>query len=359
MRRRDLQLTTLLLAAMGAARADTIELANGGKRDGQVTSAKWDSVQYVVGKAPTTLSGDQVLSISRDSTFLQAGREALEGGDYSKAVSSLGAVGDKAKEWEQAEARYLTGKALYAAGNHKEAEKTLKAYLDRYKGDKDWFVPHATLLLGDVLLAARQPGTAEIHYKELDPYGPKWALQGKLGQGKALLGKGESGATEARRLFDDVSRSAGAPAAVRQQAIVWKARAYLIQKQPQQAIKELMAEFFDAPKPGEIGYTAERAEATVLMGEAHAMLGGKANLEEAEIWFLRAVALFRKNPAVYARACSGLAGAYTELGNKPRADDWKQKGSAAGGGASAAPVPAPAPAAPAKAPAAKSAKGKS
>jgi tetratricopeptide (TPR) repeat protein len=348
----------ILLAAVGQLRADSMELANGQKRDVQITSAKWDSVQYVVGKAPTTLSGDQVLSIVRDSTFLQAGREALEGGDYSKAVTSLGAVGDKAKDWEQAEARYLTARALHAAGNSKEAERVLKAYLDRYKGDKDWFVPAATLLMGDALLASRQPGTAEIHYKELDQYGSKWAIQGKLGQGKALLGKGESGATEARRLFDDVARSAAAPPGVRQQAVVWKARAYLLQKQPQQAVKELTSEFFDAPKPGEIGYTAERAEATVLMGRAQAMLGGKPALEEAEIWLLRAVALYRKSPEIYSQACSGLSEVYTQLGNKSRADEWKQRGSTAGASAPAAQVPAPAPAAPAKAPQ-KGAKGKS
>lgn len=340
----------LLLASPPGARADTIELSNGGKRGGQVTLAKWDSVQYVVGKAPTTLTGDQVASILRDSTFLQAGREALDAGDYTKAAASLGSVGEKAKDWEQAEARYLTGKAFYSAKNYKEAEKVLKAYLDRYKADKDWFIPPGTLLLGDVLLAARQPGTAEIRYKELEQYGPKWTLQGKVGQASAMMAQGEAKAPQARQLLDEVVRNPAAPIWLKQRATVARANAYLLQKQPQQAI-EVLNPIFESPKPGELGYTAERAEATLLMGRAHAALGAKNDLEEAEIWLLRAVAIYRKDPEIHADACSSLAEVYTQLGNKARADQWKQKGAGitAASAAASPPASAPAPAAPAKA----------
>jgi hypothetical protein len=72
------------------------------------------------------------------------------------------------------------------------------------------------------------------------------------------------------------------------------------------------------------------------MGRAHAALGGKENLEHAEIWFLRAVALYRKQGETYAQACALLTDVYTKLGQKSRADDWKAKGAApaapAGGG---------------------------
>jgi hypothetical protein len=328
----------LAAAPLPEAAADWIELSNGQRRDGvQITAARWDSVQYTIGKAPpTTLSGEQVVALHRDSTFLEAGRDALEGGDHAKAISLLGSVGQTAKDWEQAEARFLIARAHVLSGKVREADQAFKAYLEKWKPEKDWWVPHAVQELADALLAARQPGTAEIRYKELAEFGGHWAFRSKLGQGFAVLqSKGEPGALQARRLFDEVARAAQAPPALKQQAVVGRSQAFLLQNQPQQAIKELEAEFFSATS-GEAGYTPGRAEATLLMGRAHAALGGKENLEHAEIWFLRAVALYRKQGETYAQACALLTDVYTKLGQKSRADDWKAKGAApaapAGGG---------------------------
>jgi hypothetical protein len=327
-----LALLLIVAAPLPEAAADSVELANGQRRDNvQITSARWDLVQYVVGKsAPTSLSGEQVASIQRDSTFLQAGRDAIESGDFAKAIVEMNAVGSTAKDWEQAEAKYLIGRAYARSGKVKEADAAFKAYLDKWKSEKDWWVPHAILDLADSLLAARQPGTAEVRYKELNEFGGLWALQSKLGQGFAVLAaKGESGALAARRLFDEVAKSAQAPVALKQKAIVGRSMAFLVQNQPQQVPKELMDEFFSSQKPGEIGYTPERAEATLLMGKAYAAQGGKENLEQAEIWFLRAVALYRKQGPTYTQACALLSDVYTKLGNKGRADEWKAKGASA------------------------------
>jgi hypothetical protein len=321
-------LAMLVLAPVSKAAGDWIELTNGQRRDGiQINVAKWDSVQYTVGKAPTTLSGEQVAALHRDSTFLQTGRDALERGDFAKAIADMNAVGATAKDWEQAEAKFLIGRAHARAGKVKEADAAFKAYLDRWKAEKDWWVPHAVLELANALLAARQPGTAEIRYKELNEFGGLWSLRSKLGQGFALLGaKGEAGALAARRLFDEVAKAIQAPIWLRQQAIVGRSQAFLLQNQPQQVPKELGDEFFNTSKSGEIGYTPERAEATLLMGKAYAAQGGKENLEQAEIWFLRAVALYRKQGETYAQACQLLSDVYTKLGNKGRADEWKAKG---------------------------------
>lgn len=335
-------LPALVVAPLPEVAGDWIELANGQRRDGvTITVAKWDGVQYTVavGKgASTSLAGEQVLAIQRDSTFLQAGRDALERGDFAKAIVEMNAVGSTAKDWEQAEAKFLIGRAHTRCGKVKEADAAFKAYLDKWKPEKDWWVPHAVLELANALLAARQPGTAEIRYKELSEFGGLWALRSKLGQGLALLAaKGESGALAARRLFDEVAKSGQAPVRLKQQAIVGRSQAFLLQNQPQQVPKELGDEFFSNQKPGEIGYTPERAEATLLMGRAYAAQGGKENLEQAEIWFLRAVALYRKQGETYTQACELLSDVYTKLANKGRADEWKAKGasssaSANGGG---------------------------
>jgi hypothetical protein len=333
-------LAALVLVPLGRASADWILLVNGQRRDPvQITVAKWDSVQYQVGKtAPASLAGEQVAELHRDSSFLQAGRESIESGNYAKAVTELAAVGSTAKEWEQAEAKFLVARAHARAGNLKEADAAFKAYLEKWKPEKDWWVPQAILEFADALLAARQPGTAEVRYKELTEFGGLWALRSKVGQARALLQqKGENGAVPARQLLNEVAKSSQAPTKVRQQAVVCRAQAFLLQNQPQQAQKELQDEFFPStPKAGEIAYTPERAEATILMGKAYAAQGGKENLEQAEIWGLRVVALYRKQADTYAQACVFLSDVYSKLGNKARADEWKAKGAsstAAPGGA--------------------------
>jgi hypothetical protein len=326
-------LTTLvLLGFTGAASADEIVLLNGQRRSNiQVTLARWDQVQYVINKAPTTVPGEQIESVTRDSNFLQGARDAIKAGNWSKALAELGGVTDKAKDWEQAEAKYLTGQVHLLSGNAREAEKAYKAYLDKYKADKDWFVPFATNEIAEALLQAKQPGTAGKLYNDLASYGERWATTAKLGQGMAMLAeKGESAALAARRLFDEVKGSQ-APLPVRQKAMVWRAKAFLLQKQPDQVIKELNTEFFENAKAGELSYGPERAEATLLMGKAYQAQGGKENLEQAEIWFLRVVALFRKDLELQAQAQDALVDVYTQLGNKPRADEWKgRKGAGAG-----------------------------
>src|SRR2546426_2729785 len=98
-------LVSLLLPVLGSGAlwADAIQLLEGQVIGGatgalEVVVAHWDNVQYKIGigKNTTTVPGEKVLSMSRDSSLLQSPREALEAGDYVKAVRELSQVGAKA-----------------------------------------------------------------------------------------------------------------------------------------------------------------------------------------------------------------------------------------------------------------------
>lgn len=324
-----------------SARADSIGLLSGQVIENvEVVVARWDNVQYKKGASPpATVDGEKVLSVTRESTLLQSPREALEASDFAKGIKELLQVGAKAKEWEQAEARYLLGKAYFRSGKLKDAEKTLKEYLEAQKPKKDWFVPFATFELAETLLKLKQPGTAEVRFKELLEFKGQWEHRSKIGQAETIVStEAKDKFMDARRLLDDVAKGREVPIASKQQAIVVRAKVFLLQKQPEQVIKELGAEFFDAPKPQELSYAAERAEATLLMARAYIALGGKENLEQAEIWLLRVAALYRKFTETYNAACDILVETYDKLGNKARSGEWRARKTAptvAGGGSEA------------------------
>ncbi|MBI4601907.1 MAG: hypothetical protein HY721_08085 [Planctomycetes bacterium] len=336
------------LLAARPARGDSIELLNGTRHENvQVLSAKWDELQYKQGSnPPVRLEGSRVASIARDSNILQSPRAALDAGEYPKALQELTQAAARAPtEWEKAEAAYRIGQAHRGAGKYKEAETAYKDYKTKHGASKDWFVPHATAEIGETLLAARQPGTAELAFKELEQYGGQWAFLSKLGQAEAMVQRGKTELLPARTLCDRVVRDSSAPLSFRHRAYVIRAKIFLLQEQPQGAIKELGDAFFSSAKSSEVDYSPARAEATLLMGRAHVALGGKENLEQAEIWLLRVSALYRRHGAVYAQACDALAEVYEKLGNAARASEWKN---ARRQGAGAAQVAAPAPAAPAR-----------
>lgn len=319
------------------ALADSIELT-GGKRydDVKVVLARWDTVQYKRGTAPAiTVAGAQVFSLTRDSAILARPRDKLiPAGDYQGAVKSLESIGAGTEAWELAEAKYLIGKAHALAGNARAAEAAFKAYLEKYKGEKDWWVPSATVGLAEAYLSLKQPGTAGMLFKELATYGGQWEARAKLGQADALVTeKGKE--LDARRLYDEVARSREAPLELRQKALVGRGKAFLLQGQPQGVIKEIGESFFDSPKTEELAYTAERAQATLLMAKAYVAMGGKENLEQAEIWLLRVPALYANHVAAYLEACDLLVDVYGKLKNAARANEWRARKQALASGATA------------------------
>ncbi len=317
----------------GEVRGDTVQLASGKTLENvEIVQAKWDSVQYKKAAGPiVTQSGAQVLSIERKSVVLDRIRQLLDAGDFARAQETIKTLPAN-QPGIAAESMYLLAESYRRAGRHKEAAQAYQDYLAKFKAEKDWFVPLATRGLAECLLALNQPATARERYQELAGYGQRWELDAKLGQASALLQeKGAPAALEARRLLDEVLRSRAATLELRQKALVGRARAFLLQGQNDQVIKELSEGMFDAPKPEELVYGAERAQASLLMGRAYMAMGGKENLEQAEIWLLRIPALYGRESSVYAEACDALVEVYTKLNNPTRAAEWKRRKTAGAG----------------------------
>jgi tetratricopeptide (TPR) repeat protein len=255
-----------------ALRADWVELVNGQRYDNvKIVSAKFDAVQYKVGNAAgvSTQTGDKVLTIFRESLLLQRPRQLLEAGDGEKALRDLTPIisGNlKDDDWQKAEAAFLIGRAHRAAGDGKKAIESFKAYLEKNTPAKDWFVPSATHEMAQTLLDLKQPGTAELSFKELAKYGGPWTLRAKLGEAMALIAsKGAAAALPARTLCDEIVRTREAPRELKNQALVLRAKILLLQENPQQAAKELTDGFF-TPGKAEVEYSEERAEASLLLG---------------------------------------------------------------------------------------------
>lgn len=321
-----------------ATGADSIELVDGKVLNGvEVVLAQWDSVQYKRAKASraTTVAGQKVRSIQRESFVLQPLRDAITNGKYKKAIKGLKDVGKqgggKQNDWELAEARYLIGKARALAGEERAAGKAFKDYLSRHEKDKDWYIPFAVNEFGQSLLASRKPGTAGVQFKKLGEYGGGWILRAKYGEGLSALAKGKAGAQEARGLLDVVYRSRQAPLELKEKAAVGRVKAILLQENARGAIQELNQAFFDSSRAGKVSYSGARAEASLLMGQAYQALGGEENLQEAELWFLRIPALYRRHQKIYTQACRALVDVYGKLGNQKREEEWKARLAAAAG----------------------------
>jgi tetratricopeptide (TPR) repeat protein len=329
--RRALLASSFFLLAQGAAPllADTLVLANGNRTENvQVTMAKHDNVQYKPSTGPAvTLAANTVQELQRDSNLLQGARAALAAGDWEKALkdftSSASSTG--AADWEKAEAAYRIGLCHQGAGRYKEAEAAFKAYREKHEPAKDFHVPFSIRDLAHTYLLLRQPGSAELEFRKLEPFGGHWVVQSKLGQAEAILAKGPAEAAKALALAAEVARNTAAPPRLRQRAHVLRARALLLQGQHAQAQKDLEANFFAPSKAAEVDYSPERATATLLMGRALLAQGGKENMEQAEVWFLRVSALFKKYGDVYAQACDGLAETYEKLGRADRASEWRAR----------------------------------
>jgi tetratricopeptide (TPR) repeat protein len=317
----------LALAAVlpaGAARPDTIELANGDKVTGvEIVAARWDLIQYRIRGQNTSVGGDQVSTIERDSQWLEPARRELRAGQPLKALELLERARGT-KPWEQGEVQYLKGKALLLGGKPREAAAAFEEYLKGARESKDWWVPQAIYDLGQSALAQGQAQAAQAHFQELEAFGPSWKLRSTLGLANALLA--EKKYLEARTRYDVVVRSREAPLSLKQAAMVGRGRALLGQQQYAQAITEMTDFFFKDPKPGDLVFSEARADATLIVGRAYKAQGGRQNLEQAEIWLLRVPALYRAHGEAHRQAAKELVEVYTAMNRKDRADEWRRRG---------------------------------
>ena len=321
-------IVSIALISASPLAADSVELASGKKFE-KITSVKatWESVEFRVRRKKQSFPAEQIAVLERDSEYLSDVRAQMARSAFKKAVEAIEDLDpetDKPQAWEVAEADYLLGEAHRRAGSDEDALNAFKAYTESHRESKDWWMPHAVSRLADLTLKAKQPGTATKFYKDLESFGETWAPTAKLGQGKAELAKGRSGAQEARKLFAEVVRLSRDPF-VKQEARVLRIDAIFLTEQYGQVVKDLKAGFFDSPKIGEFVYGPARAKAALLMGKAYSAMGGAENLQNAEIWLQKVEALYRQEKEIHRDACEEMAKVLEKLGDAARAQIWKDK----------------------------------
>ncbi len=321
----------------GPLAADTIVKLNGASIDNvKIIQAKWDLVQYQTqgrGGRAQSVAAAQIASIDREArgSALIEGRAASQKGDYPGAIQPLTSATKRggSEAWEKAEAAYWLGETYLQAGNAKDAEKQLKTYLKDHEKDKDWWVPHTLYARGTAQIAMKQVESAEESFKKLEDMPGQWSLRAQVGRARAIEASGNKAKfLQARQILLSVARGRTTPVELKDEAYVVRGRIYLRQKQYGEAIKELKSIFFDPSKSRDYRYDVRRAEATYLMGRAYQRLGGKGNLEEAELWLLRVPALYPGRGRVYTLSCRALALVYKDLGNNKRAAEWGRRGRA-------------------------------
>ncbi len=328
----------LLVFVMVRASADEIILRNG-TRIGPVNieSATYEQVDY---KLPNIQRGqsqksDEVerLNFDREPGTLGRARGALEQGDYGKAVElSRSVVGHPNPRW-QANAMVVNGLALNRwaqqdAQHYDAAIKVLKEYLQKFSPKKDFYVPHATLLLAQAYTRTGKHSQAEKALKPLErgTMGKKWVAGGKLGLAQVRLAKQDF--TGARRLFGELRGNAE----VRQNAEfhgaanLGYALCQLGQKQYEPAIESVKKELVSAEgREVRLGHYA--AQGWIVWGRADEALadGKREQLQWAMTRFVRAMVIAGAENEDLAEALYRAKEVWRELGETDRAQELQQR----------------------------------
>jgi len=292
------------------------------KTDVTIVAARWDQIEFQTGEQASKLQGNSIERIERDSRQLGAARRLLETGSYTEAAKQFADLSKKAsQDWEKSEAAYFVGHAYRLAGDHDKAVTAFEEYLGANQESKDWWVPHAIYELGLTQIDRGDRQAAEEPFSKLSSFGKNWALRSRIGVGHVLAMGGDH--LEARNAFKE-AESRRAPLFLRQEAMIGRAGVLYTQKNYKNVVEELEKGFFSALN-GEIVFNRFRAQATLLTGKAYKAQGGKENLENAEIWFLKVAALYGNFPSEVRVAAGGLAEVYDELGRKDRAAAWRSR----------------------------------
>ncbi len=319
-----------LLSSVSDVQADTVVLANGQTYSGvKIIQATHESVSYQQGKgSPQRLNAGLVAELIRDSGYLNKIRAALKAGKRKDALTHIKNAEGFGTASEKAEAAYLKGELYLSAGSKysKQAIDAFGAYLKKFSGEKDFFVPHATFGLGSAYLLGNKPSDAKSQFQKLEKFGGRdgiWGFKAKIGLARAIVGTKQN-LLDARRVLLDVVKGRGVPQTVKEEALVLRARVFNLQEQFKQASDLLAKDFFaDTSRT----YNQFYAEACIEMGDSYRGRKGKSNLQEAELWYLKAT-LFGKNyPNARRMAAKSLADVYKGLGLNDRAAQWEKRAS--------------------------------
>jgi tetratricopeptide (TPR) repeat protein len=326
-----LSLSALLTAVSSARAAETINRKRDKAISGEVTGmTKTEvTVKVTAPKADTIkVPANEIASIawSGESADCNVARKDEEGGKYQKAIdgyqkalqSSKSPSANLKNDLEFGIARATGKMALADSSKIDEAIKKLEDFRSK-QGDHYRFYD-AVNLLGQLYSAKKDFIKSRLAFDTLGkaPW-KEYQMAAKVAGGRLALA--ENKLDEAAAEYEAVvAMQAEGPVeeSQRQEAVLGKARVMILQKKFDDALK-LLKEVIDKAPADDYRVNAE---AYLRQGDC---LREQGNDTDAVLSYLAVDVLFASEKAMHAEALYRLAGLWEKVGNKPRADEARER----------------------------------
>lgn len=307
----------LLMACVGgvsllninSVRSDTVRLTSKQSVIGDVKQMTPDSVTLIRGNSETPVTTDKITAISftDEPSKLSQAREAVVTGRFEDAITALaeldtsGLSGYLAADAAFYRAAAAAELALRGRSPVNEAGSKLADFVKTYPENYHYY--QANRLIGDLLVAAGQPGSAVAYYETIGkaPW-PEYQADSKIGMASALLADGKT--AEAQALLGQVATPDALTPLQKAQIELLKAQSLINENQPDEAVG-LIEAMLKTTSPEEIDLNAQ---AYNLLGRAHRQAN---RLQDALLAYLHVDLLYPGNAGAHAEALSNLAQLWT------------------------------------------------
>lgn len=294
----------------------TIVLTNGRKHEGAtLQEEKFAAIKFKPSRGPDeSVKGEDVAEIRFDQPgpAFPSGLSQMNAGLYDRAIKSFTNARNTAKDGTslRIHATFWLAEALRLEGT----DETLKAAAEEYgrvPGDH-YLAPRAAYGLGLALAGAGKQSEALASFKKLEGFGDRWRIQGKLGEGNALLALKKPG--DARQAFEIANSGAGSRfTELAREAQTGIGKAFVLDKRYDDAVKNFDRILEARGVDVEVAGSAWVGKGDCRFAQAQEKGGQKELLQEALLAYLTAATRYAGSSA-YGRALYMAAEIYGKLG---------------------------------------------
>ncbi|MGD9126909.1 MAG: hypothetical protein PVH19_05970 [Planctomycetia bacterium] len=327
----QLSVTIVLFALVGLigsfflgaiAQADTIRFEKGSPRSGDVTKMTPDAVTITRGGLDTDIPTNKIVSISfsGEPRSLSRAREAALSERFEDAITALkdvdaskltGPIAADAAFWQAFSESQI---AMQGRASIDEAGGKLHKFIQDHPKNYHSYTAHR--LMGDMLLAGGQAGTAATYYETLGkaPW-PELQAESKILSALALAEAGK--ATQAQSLAQQAATAANLSLSQKAALDLVQAQCLISENKPKQAVRLIEKQLKNLPPED----NALNAKAYNMLGKAYRQAGQS---RDALLAFLHVDLLYANNALAHAEALSNLAQLWDEVHKPERARTAKE-----------------------------------
>lgn len=294
----------------------TILLNSGRKHDGvTLLEEKFAGIKFRVRPGQEeTVKGEDVAEVRHDPPHpaFSSGLSQMNAGLFDKAVKSFTNARNAAKDGTSARvhASFWLGEALRQVGSAESLKGAIEEY-GRVPNDH-WLAPRAHYGKGLALAGAGKQSEALASFKKLEGYGDRWRIQGKLGEGNALLELKKPG--DARQAFEIANSGAGGKYTdLAREAQTGIGKAYVLDKRYDDAVKNFDRILNDRGVDVEVAGSAWVGKGNCRYEQAKEKGNPKELVQEALLAYLTATTRYAGSSA-YAEALFKAQEIYGKLG---------------------------------------------